>query len=259
MPMFSRVVILGSGNVATQLAHALYQKGIKILQIYSRTLASAQKLAAGVGAEAVNSLSLLDPSGDLYLMAVTDTAIPEIACQLPFRCPWLVHTAGSVSIRELNGMADHTGVLYPFQTISKYRIPDFGQVPFFVEVADPADMKNLIDFAGILSAHVYEMNSEKRLRLHLAGVFVSNFVNHFYAIGASLLEKEGLPFSVMVPLMEETFRKASESGNPALVQTGPASRGDRAVIENQILQLKDYPDWQKLYIFVTESILKEHS
>ncbi len=249
---------MGTGNVATQLSLAMYAKGLQIVQIYGRHPELAGELSERVGSEPVSSPELITSEADLYILAVSDRAIAEVAAQLPFRCSWLLHTAGSVPVSVLQGFADHAGVLYPFQTLSKNRILDFEEVPLFVEALNPEDLPVLRDFAGILSAQVFEMSSEQRPVLHMAAVFACNFVNHFYALGAALLEKEKIPFSVLTPLMEETFRKASESGNPLQMQTGPAVRKDREVIEEHIRRLREHPEWQKLYIFVTESIMNMH-
>ena len=44
------VVFIGAGNLATNLAKALYYKGFRIVQVYSRTEESARTLAqAGEG------------------------------------------------------------------------------------------------------------------------------------------------------------------------------------------------------------------
>ena len=51
-----QVVIIGSGNVATSLAHGLV-KDCRVAQIYSRQLAHARRLAQAVGCEnATNDL-----------------------------------------------------------------------------------------------------------------------------------------------------------------------------------------------------------
>ena len=39
------VVFLGAGNLATNLAKALYRKGFRIMQVYSRTEESARTVA----------------------------------------------------------------------------------------------------------------------------------------------------------------------------------------------------------------------
>ena len=39
------IVFIGAGNLATNLAKALYRKGFRIVQVYSRTMESARTLA----------------------------------------------------------------------------------------------------------------------------------------------------------------------------------------------------------------------
>ena len=45
------IVFIGAGNLATNLAKALYRKGFRIVQVYSRTEDSARRLAEEVEAE----------------------------------------------------------------------------------------------------------------------------------------------------------------------------------------------------------------
>jgi NADP oxidoreductase coenzyme F420-dependent. len=61
MSTFIKTVILGAGNVATHLAKALPSCGFGIVQIYSRTLKSAEELASRIGADFTNDLSTLVP------------------------------------------------------------------------------------------------------------------------------------------------------------------------------------------------------
>ena len=45
------IVFIGAGNLATNLAKALYRKGFRIVQVYSRTIESARTLAEKVEAD----------------------------------------------------------------------------------------------------------------------------------------------------------------------------------------------------------------
>ena len=51
-----KIVFIGAGNLATHLSAALRAGGHDIVQIYSRTMASASALAARVGAEPTDSI-----------------------------------------------------------------------------------------------------------------------------------------------------------------------------------------------------------
>ena len=76
--MKRRVVIIGSGNVATSLALALKHK-CEIVQIYSRTIANAQTLAQQVGCDATDKWQDLALDADVYIVSVSDDAIASVA------------------------------------------------------------------------------------------------------------------------------------------------------------------------------------
>lgn len=76
--------------------------------------------------------------------------------------------------------------------------------------------------------------------------YVCNFVNHCYAISAELLEKHGIPFDVMLPLIDETAAKVHQMA-PKDAQTGPAVRYDENVIRNQSQLLKNNPLVKDIY------------
>ena len=74
-----------------------------------------------------------------------------------------------------------------------------------------------------------------------------------YALGAYLLEKNGLPFEAMLPLIEETARKVHEL-SPKDAQTGPAIRGDENVMRRHLDMLSDETALQELYKKISKSI-----
>ena len=128
--MIENVVIIGAGNLATQLALALFEKGIQVKQVYSRKIESASELAGKVNASFINDLSQLLPEADLYIIAVKDSAIQEVLENLRLNNEQLVvHTAGSVPMSILEGFSNNYGVFYPLQTFSKSRKVDFSDYP----------------------------------------------------------------------------------------------------------------------------------
>ena len=56
--------------------------------------------------------------------------------------------------------------------------------------------------------------------------------NALYAMAAELLERNGLPFEAMLPLIDETAAKVHQL-SPREAQTGPARRGDTVVMQRQ--------------------------
>ena len=128
-PTSLRIVLLGSGNLATHLGLALKNKGYDIIQVYSRDLKHARLLAGKIKAEAINNLMLLDQNAGLYIIAVKDDAIQSIAAKLRLGNKLVVHTSGSVSSGVLDSSSTHTGVFYPLQTFTKSRPINWLDIP----------------------------------------------------------------------------------------------------------------------------------
>lgn len=251
-----RIVLVGAGNVATHLGIALQHAGWEIVQVYSRTEVSAQALAVRLGVPGITSLQDICPDADVYMVMVKDAALNGILPELVKgrKDALFVHTAGSMPMDIWRGYALRYGVLYPMQTFSKSRDMDFTTVSFFIEANNQADAELLKMMAGTLGPKVYEATSEQRMYLHMAAVFACNFTNHMYALSAHLLEKNGLPFEAMLPLIDETARKVREL-RPEEAQTGPAIRHDRNVMDKHLDLLASEPRFQELYGMISDSIM----
>lgn len=241
-----RTAIIGSGNVAEALALALKamrsggENGSmpELVQICARNRSEGSALAAKAGVGYVSSPEELAPA-DLCIIAVSDGAIPEVSAKIRAGAGTVVaHTAGGVGLDAISPHIAHRGVIYPFQTFTKGREADFSNIPIFVEYGDTHAESVVERFASALSGKVFTASSQTRARLHLAGVFGCNFVNHMYAVAARILEEEGLPFDIIKPLIEETAAKALAAGYPAAVQTGPAVRGDTVTLERHMRLLE---------------------
>ena len=230
------------------------EAGHELLQVYSRTEQSAEMLAALLHCSYTTELDRVVDGADVYIIAVKDGVLAEVAGILAagHENRFLVHTAGSMPMDVLP--TRRRGVLYPMQTFSKERIVDFKRIPCFVEASEEDDEVTLRQLAESLSESVFHTNSEDRKYLHLSAVFCCNFVNHCYALSEQLLKEHGgLPFDVMLPLIDETARKVHEL-SPRKAQTGPAVRWDTNVMEKQLQLLTDHPQLQEIYKLLSESI-----
>ncbi len=250
-----KIAIIGAGNLASQLGKALLGNGHDILQVYSRTIQSAQALAQQVGGTPINNIDFLTYHADIYIISVTDAALPELIPQI---CRGreehvFIHTAGSIPMDVFKGITLHYGVLYPLQTFSKERDVDFGEVPCFVEGNDSETIRMITALAESVSRFVEPMNSEDRKYLHLSAVWACNFVNHCYDVASQVLEKRHIPFNVLLPLIDETARKVHDL-SPKQAQTGPAKRYDQNVIRAQAMLMKPDPLLKDLYERMSVSI-----
>lgn len=252
-----KIILIGAGNLATHLGKAIFAAGHDVVQVFSRTMQSATALASEVGAQPVSDISAVRADADLYVVSVKDSALAEL---IPALCKGketkvFLHTAGSIPMDVFQGMALHYGVLYPMQTFSKQREVDFSQIPCFIEANDEYALQQIGDVAHQVSSRVYHLASEDRKYLHLSAVFACNFVNHCYALSQEILKEHGIPFDVMLPLIDETAAKVHEL-DPKEAQTGPAVRYDENVLRAQGALLKSNPQMKDIYDRMSMSIHK---
>lgn len=249
-----KIVLIGAGNLATHLGKALHAAGHDMLQVFSRTMQSAETLASLLDAEPLTDIAQVRDDADVYIFSVKDSALEQLISRL---CgdeeKVFLHTAGSMPMSVFKGMAQHYGVLYPMQTFSKQREVDFSIIPCFVEANDEFAQKQIEGLAREISGRVYQLSSEDRKYLHLSAVFACNFANHCYAISQELLEEHSIPFDVMLPLINETAAKVHEM-KPKDAQTGPAVRYDENVIGKQSKLLENHPHFKKVYDSMSKSI-----
>lgn len=236
------VVLLGSGRVATHIGHALVAAGHTVSQVYGHSQAPAEELARALGCRTAFTPQELDPEAQIYLFIWKDDLLAPLAAQVSTRLqaarasqepPLLLHTAGCVPMSVFAPYAEHYGVLYPLQTFTKERPLDFGQIPCFLEASDAPALERLRSLAESLTGTTYLLGSEQRRVLHLAGVFASNFPNHLYALAEKVLRTAGIPFSALLPLIDETAAKVHQIA-PRAAQTGPACRGDEQSMERHL-------------------------
>ncbi|MDR1883169.1 MAG: DUF2520 domain-containing protein [Prevotella sp.] len=249
-----KVVFIGAGNVATHLAVKLYEHSFDIAQVYSRTPESASLLASLVHAAPVTDIASVTGDADLYIFSVKDSVIESLASKLPRNKGIWIHTAGSVPLDVFGKFTSRYGVLYPFQTFSKYRSPDWRDIAVFIEASDAGSLSALQAVARQLSDKVSVLSSGDRKYVHLAGVFVCNFTNHMYALSKLFLEKANLPFDIALPLIDETALKV-RSLTPEKAQTGPAIRHDENVIGRHLEMIEDEKT-REIYRLISENIHK---
>ena len=209
-----KIVVIGTGRLATNLVPALLKAGHEALMVNSRTLED------------------LPSEADAFILSVKDDALAQVISRVVEGREDQVffHTAGSMPLAIFD-------------------------IPLFLEGNDQQTMRVAHNLADSLSRQVYELTTDERRYLHLAAVFACNFANHCYALSAKVLEQHGLPFDVMLPLIDETARKAHVM-HPRDGQTGPAIRWDENVLSAQKALLASEPDMQQIYELMSNSIHK---
>jgi predicted short-subunit dehydrogenase-like oxidoreductase (DUF2520 family) len=249
-----KVVLIGSGNVATHIATALKAVNVNVAQVWSYHYQNAILLADKVNTIAIKDLSEIDLDADICLISVKDDEITNVCNQLKSFKGVIAHTSGSVA---LNVFADfeNYGVFYPLQTFSKEKQVEFSNIPLCVEANNDYSLLALKNLANQLSTKIVEVNSDKRKILHLAAVFACNFTNHLYALADELLKANDLDFDIIRPLITETANKVQNSV-PSAVQTGPAIRNDEQTLKKHEELLEGHQVMLEIYKILSNSIKK---
>ena len=93
-----KITIVGTGNVAFHLGKRLQAQGVEITQVIGRNGLKAASLGDILKTKSTNFLSNIDTSSDIFIIAVSDNAIEEVAEKLSksIATSLVVHTSGSI-------------------------------------------------------------------------------------------------------------------------------------------------------------------
>ncbi|MEC7864034.1 MAG: DUF2520 domain-containing protein, partial [Bacteroidota bacterium] len=71
-----------------------------------------------------------------------------------------------------------------------------------------------------------------------------------------ILAKSDIDFKLLLPLINQTVIKLNKN-NPSQIQTGPAKRKDKKVIQNHINNLSDKKT-KEIYKLISKSIIEKN-
>ena len=167
----------------------------------------------------------------------------------------VAHTSGAVSIEVFEAsQISNFGCLYPVQTLTLHEQVDYRKLPLLIEGSSAKALADVEEIATSISEYVKRIDSDTRLRIHLACVFANNFTNHMLTIADDLLRAKDIPFDILEPLLKETISKAMKYG-PENCQTGPAARNDQATMKKH-LEMIVRPETKKIYEAISQRILE---
>jgi predicted short-subunit dehydrogenase-like oxidoreductase (DUF2520 family) len=252
-----KIGITGTGNVAAVLGRKAFLAGHHIVQVCGRDQQKVKALALEWGAQPGEIFERIDPAVELMLIALKDDVLYELPADWATGNAIVAHTAGSVPLEVLFRISTlrGAGVFYPLQSLRKEmkKAASLPDIPIFLESKDERVMLVLKELANTIGSEVHEADGERRKKLHLGAVLVSNFTNHLYHLAHQYFQKEKLPFHALLPLMKETVERL-QNYTPGEVQTGPAARGDLHTMEVHRLLLKEMPHLLGLYDTLNQSI-----
>lgn len=256
------VSIIGSGNVAHRFSVSLNEAGHKIECVFSRDIEKAERLSRMLRRYRCNPAYTSDydkiPNSDIIIIAVSDSAIPEVVSRLPLRDSLFLHTSGAtpLSVFDVNRQR-RFGVLYPLMTLSKSKSLDLKIVPFLIEASDKAGEKIIVDIVSSWKAEYKICTSSERLKMHAAAVFVTNFINYMLSLAYDISSPD---FVFLLPAAVETVRKGFLM-TPETMQTGPARRRDLKTMESHMeLLRRGFPNEHlQVYELLSKLIMERYN
>lgn len=247
-----KIVLIGSGNVASALAQEL-----EIEQCYARKEENAKAMAHFARCAYTSSLDMIVKDADLYLISISDDAIEPFCNKLTKHISpraIVAHTSGTMHLDIL--CAQNRAVFYPLQRFVKGKEVHFSEIPLLIEGSSKEVEEIILSFAKQHSDRVEAVSSYKRRELHIAAVFTCNFTNHLYALAWRYLQDKGLSFDLMKPLIKESVEQVLQhKGDLADLQTGPAAREDHKTIDSHLEMLQDDENLKNIYTILSNSII----
>lgn len=248
--------LIGCGRVGQTLAHLWQRSGaMQVAGLYSRSLTSAQAAQTFIGAvEVADDLARLPPA-DFWLLAVPDSAIAEVAAQLaavapapdpdpdpdPDRpAPIALHCSGFLASSALAPLAERGWRVASAHPVRSFASPviataQFAGTPVGLEGDDSA-LPALREALAAIGAQCFDLRHEAKPLYHAAAVFSNNFTVVLQGIAQGLWQQAGVSEAMGQTLMQTLLRSTLENLHgqpPAQALTGPAARGDTAVVEAQ--------------------------
>lgn len=236
--------LLGAGRVGKTLGHLWHAQGVLQLQdVLTTSAASAQVAVDFIGAgRPVSVLGEMRPA-DYWLLAVPDRHIAASAQALARAgLPPAVafHASGALAADELAPLRDLGWQLASAHNILSFATPatavqQFAGTPCALE-GEAVALAVLQPLFQAIGARCFTLPSADKLRYHAAAVFATNFLPVLQATAEALWQDSGVPAELLPQLRTTLLRNAVDNLlalGPAGALTGPAARGDTALVQRQ--------------------------
>ena len=250
--------IIGTGNVGWFFGKRLAAAGHQCKGVYGRKLTAVKELADTLLSNKYGNINeARDEDADVCFLAVSDSAVQEVAAQLTFKQTVLIHMAGALPLDTIKSAATDRAVLWPVYSITKHNTPGDRNIPCAWDVSSDKAKRFALEMAHAITDNLFEAKDNQRKWLHLSAVMTNNFINHLLSISEVICAENKLPATVLQPLITQTFDRVKYA-SPLTTQTGPAIRDDTTTIHSHLELLAMHPHLHKLYEALTESIQEMH-
>lgn len=245
--------IIGCGRVGRTLARLWHDQGsYRIQDVLTRSAASAADAIGFIGAgRAVTQLCDMR-AADVWMLAVPDRLIAQTAADLanaaPAPAPGLVfHCSGALASTELAALQPVGWQVASAHCLLSFANPtsaltQFTGTPCALE-GDPAALSELEPAFTQIGARCFPLLADNKLLYHAGAVFATNFLPVLQAVANQLWATSGVPADVAAHLNATLLQNAVSNIltlGPAGALTGPAARGDVALVQRQGQAVTDW-------------------
>ena len=234
---------IGAGTVGTALATRLGGKGYPVVAVYSRSHASAERLAQAVdGCRIHDKAQDLADAADLVFITTPDDVIPAVASALEWRAGQsVVHCSGAdstASLEPARKMGARVGVIHPLQTFAgvAQAIENIPGSTFALEAEEPL-LSTLKEMATDLEGHWIVLQASDKVLYHAAAVIACNYMVTLVKLATDLWQTFDVSTreatQALLPLLRGTIHNLDTVGIPNCL-TGPIARGDAGTVKKHI-------------------------
>jgi len=234
---------IGAGTVGTALATRLGGKDYPVVAVYSRSHASAERLAQAVdGCRIHDKAQDLADAADLVFITTPDDVIPAVASALEWRAGQsVVHCSGAdstASLEPARKMGARVGVIHPLQTFAgvAQAIENIPGSTFALEAEEPL-LSTLKEMATDLEGHWIVLQASDKVLYHAAAVIACNYMVTLVKLATDLWQTFDVPTreatQALLPLLRGTIHNLDTVGIPNCL-TGPIARGDAGTVKKHI-------------------------
>lgn len=247
-----RIGFIGAGTVGTALAVTLSQRGYTIPAVYSRSPASAERLAVQVkGCHVKQTGQHVVDSSDLVFITTPDDSVAEVAAHLRWRAASpksAVHCSGAASLDILEPArleGARVGAFHPLQTFASVAqaIENIPGSTFGIEAQGDL-LDTLKAMATALGGSYVELKAGDKVLYHAAAVVACNYFVTLVKLATDMWQQFGVgtpeATRALLPLIQGTVNNLKQVGLPNCL-TGPIARGDMGTLRKHLEALEKHP------------------
>jgi predicted short-subunit dehydrogenase-like oxidoreductase (DUF2520 family) len=238
---------VGAGTTGTALAVRLAQHGYQVIAVSSRSLTSAERLAARIsGCKVYNGAQEVADVASIVFITTPDDTISRVATEVKWHeGQSVIHCSGAHSIDILEPAKQrgaNTGCFHPLQTFASVdqAIDNIPGSTFAIEAEEPLSSL-LKKMATDLEGDWVTLKAGDKVLYHAAAVFACNYLVTLVKLATDLWQTFEVPpakaTKALMPLLRGTLSNIENVGLPNCL-TGPIARGDLGTISRHLESLE---------------------